>query len=162
LYRLTRIETISDRYINEDKVGFSNEQPDDSYLLIEGDILYSNINSISHIGKTAQYKGNSILYHGINLLRLSPKINISSNFLFQLLSTDDKINWAKAHANKAVSQASINKNSLSHQQLLLPAYKEQEQIGAFFLQIDHLITLHQRKLDHLQLQKKALLQQMFV
>jgi len=39
---------------------------------------------------------------------------------------------------------------------------EQRQIGAFFRELDSLITLHQRKLDHLKLQKKALLQQMFV
>ncbi|AKN33778.1 restriction endonuclease [Clostridium carboxidivorans P7] len=39
---------------------------------------------------------------------------------------------------------------------------EQKLIGDLFWQIDHLITLHQRKLNHLQEQKKALLQQMFV
>ena len=39
---------------------------------------------------------------------------------------------------------------------------EQVKIGQFFEQFDALITLHQRKLDHLKLQKKALLQQMFV
>jgi type I restriction enzyme S subunit len=31
-----------------------------------------------------------------------------------------------------------------------------------FANLDNLITLHQRKLEHLQQQKKALLQQMFV
>lgn len=44
----------------------------------------------------------------------------------------------------------------------LPSLVEQKKIGAFFKNIDHLITLHQRKLNHLQEQKKALLQQMFV
>lgn len=39
---------------------------------------------------------------------------------------------------------------------------EQREIGTFFSQLDHLISLHQRKLEHLQEQKKALLQQMFV
>lgn len=39
---------------------------------------------------------------------------------------------------------------------------EQEKIGIFFANIDNLITLHQRKLEHLQQQKKALLQQMFI
>ena len=43
-----------------------------------------------------------------------------------------------------------------------PSQEEQQQIGCFFEQLDHLITLHQRKLTHLQKQKKALLQQMFV
>ena len=39
---------------------------------------------------------------------------------------------------------------------------EQRLIGALFRDLDSLITLHQRELDHLKLQKKALLQQMFV
>ena len=45
---------------------------------------------------------------------------------------------------------------------LFPKFKEQEQIGTFFRNLDNLISLHQRKLEHLQKQKKALLQQMFV
>lgn len=39
---------------------------------------------------------------------------------------------------------------------------EQVKIGNFIKSLDNYITLHQRKLEHLQLQKKALLQQMFV
>lgn len=44
----------------------------------------------------------------------------------------------------------------------VPNNVEQARIGAFFRDLDTLITLHQRKLDHLKLQKKALLQQMFI
>ena len=44
----------------------------------------------------------------------------------------------------------------------IPSLEEQNRISTFINQIDELITLHQRKLEHLQLQKKALLQQMFV
>ena len=39
---------------------------------------------------------------------------------------------------------------------------EQKQIGAFFNQFDHLITLHQRKLEKLQNIKKSMLEKMFV
>lgn len=46
--------------------------------------------------------------------------------------------------------------------VLVPTLAEQKQIGTLLNAIDKFITLHQRKLDHLQLQKKALLQQMFV
>ena len=46
--------------------------------------------------------------------------------------------------------------------VLVPTLAEQKQIGTLLSAIDKFITLHQRKLDHLQLQKKALLQQMFV
>ncbi|HFI0583297.1 TPA: restriction endonuclease subunit S, partial [Streptococcus suis] len=44
----------------------------------------------------------------------------------------------------------------------LPTLPEQEAIGTFFSDLDQLITLHQRQLDHLKLLKKALLQQMFI
>ena len=48
-------------------------------------------------------------------------------------------------------------------EMLIPTnMNEQYLIGKFFENFDNLITLHQRKLEHLQLQKKALLQQMFV
>lgn len=47
-------------------------------------------------------------------------------------------------------------------ELLVPSIKEQNEISSFLNNVDYIITLHQRKLDHLQLQKKALLQQMFV
>jgi type I restriction enzyme S subunit len=43
-----------------------------------------------------------------------------------------------------------------------PAVEEQTKIAELFASLDHLITLHQRKLGHLQEQKKALLQQMFI
>ena len=46
--------------------------------------------------------------------------------------------------------------------IVIPSFEEQNRISTFIKQIDDVITLHQRKLDHLQLQKKALLQQMFV
>ncbi|MBZ4025953.1 restriction endonuclease subunit S, partial [Ligilactobacillus salivarius] len=44
----------------------------------------------------------------------------------------------------------------------VPSLKEQQKIGNFLSDLDSLITLHQRKLEHLELMKKGLLQQMFV
>ena len=46
--------------------------------------------------------------------------------------------------------------------VLIPSVDERTKITQLILSIEEIITLHQRKLDHLQLQKKALLQQMFV
>lgn len=45
---------------------------------------------------------------------------------------------------------------------LCPSIDEEVCISNLLTKFDELITLHQRKLNHLQLQKKALLQQMFV
>lgn len=79
--------------------------------------------------------------------------------------------WAYIIKNKFFEEAlkapggtikTITKEVLSNFIILYPKFSEQEQIGSFFEKLDKLITLHQRKLDHLQLQKKALLQQMFV
>lgn len=39
---------------------------------------------------------------------------------------------------------------------------EQEKIGQYFLSLDHLITLHQRKLNQLQTMKKFMLQNLFI
>ena len=46
--------------------------------------------------------------------------------------------------------------------VMLTSEEEQNEIGRYFQQIDHLITLHQRKLEELKKMKKTLLQQMFV
>ncbi|MCQ2011299.1 restriction endonuclease subunit S [Sporolactobacillus sp. STSJ-5] len=56
----------------------------------------------------------------------------------------------------------ITKEALSRFSVALPEYEEQQKIGTFFKNLDHLITLHQRKLDHCKNLKKSLLQQMFV
>lgn len=46
-------------------------------------------------------------------------------------------------------------------EMIFPSQGEQQKIGQFFCKLDNLITLHQRKLTHLQAQKKGLLQKMF-
>lgn len=56
----------------------------------------------------------------------------------------------------------ITKEALSSFEIYLPEYEEQKKIGSFFAQLDHLITLHQRKLEKLQNLKKAYLNEMFV
>ncbi len=159
-YRLTRIESISQGMLNVTRLGFTNEKPDQKYLLNLGDILYSNINSLSHIGKVALVDTTGI-YHGINLLRLKMRNGVDSEFLFQRLNTMPMKNWAVSHANPAVSQASINQTELSKQPISSPTLPEQQQIGSFFKEIDNTIALHQRKLDLLKEQKKGYLQKMF-
>lgn len=46
-------------------------------------------------------------------------------------------------------------------ELLVPSIKEQNEISSFLNNVDYIITLHQRKLEHLNLKKKALLQKLF-
>jgi len=53
-------------------------------------------------------------------------------------------------------------NDLLKNHLLFPNEEEQAEIGRLFVQLDDLITLHQRELKKLQNMKKALLEKMFV
>ena len=56
----------------------------------------------------------------------------------------------------------ITKDELLSKTIMVPEYAEQQQIGVFFSNLDHLITLHQRKLEKLKNIKKSLLEKMFV
>ena len=54
------------------------------------------------------------------------------------------------------------KGSVLHQQLIsYPNYEEQQKVGTYFDNLDNLITLHQRKLEHIKYFKKYCLQKMF-
>ena len=59
-------------------------------------------------------------------------------------------------------RAKLNAETLMGLDLLLPVKQEQVLIGNYFANLDHLITLHQRKLEKLQNIKKAMLEKMFV
>ena len=79
-------------------------------------------------------------------------------FLYYLMQL---IPWKKFDESTGVP--SLSKTTIDNINGYVPSNsKEEESISALFNQLDKSITLHQRKLDHLQLQKKALLQQMFV
>ena len=55
----------------------------------------------------------------------------------------------------------LSKNDLDNQEISIPSEEEQKAIGSFFRQLDHLITLHQRKLEGYKRVKKSLLEKMF-
>ena len=59
-------------------------------------------------------------------------------------------------------RAKLNAETLMDIELLLPSKNEQIQIGHYLARLDHLITLHQRKLEKLQNIKKSCLEKMFV
>ena len=56
----------------------------------------------------------------------------------------------------------LSKNDLDNQEIAIPSEEEQKIIGSFFRQLDNLITLHQRKVEKLQIMKKSMLEKMFV
>ena len=81
---ITRIETIWNGTIDLNRVRYIKDYDDkliEKYKLKEGDILFSHINSDSHLGKTAIFKNYNItLVHGINLLLLRPKNQVNKKF----------------------------------------------------------------------------------
>ncbi|MDD3307748.1 MAG: restriction endonuclease subunit S, partial [Acetobacterium sp.] len=55
----------------------------------------------------------------------------------------------------------LNRNDVHATKIYMPNLEEQEKISSFLRKCDHLITLQQRQLTHLQTRKKGLLQKMF-
>ena len=87
-YPVTRIETISVEKINPEKFGYIKnieKAKIDEFKLKEGDILFSHINSVEHIGKTAIYENTpELLIQGMNLLLLrTDKDKIEPKYFLQ-------------------------------------------------------------------------------
>jgi type I restriction enzyme S subunit len=162
-YRVTRIETISNQTIDLTKVGFiSTDQDISGYKLRIGDMLLSNINSVSQIGKTAFVSQDYDLYHGMNLLRLIvDKAENSPLFVYYLLNTDSVRESFRARANKAVNQASINQTELGRTAVTLPKKAEQQHIADCLSALDELIAAQRAKHAALQTHKQGLMQQLF-
>ena len=118
-----------------------------------GDILISASGSI---GRTVVYNGEDAYFQDSNIVWLNHNGKIDNSFLLQFYN---QVKWAGLEGSTI--KRLYNKNILETD-IALPKIEEQRLIGKFFTLVDSTITLHQRKLDHLQLQKKALLQQMFV
>jgi type I restriction enzyme S subunit len=87
--------------------------------------------------------------------------DFDKKFLYVFLQTD-LINQYFMSSLTGTTIKNLGLKTIRETIIQTPSIREQSQIGAFFSNLDNLITLHQRKLTHLQTQKKALLQQMFV
>lgn len=118
-----------------------------------GDILISASGSI---GRTVVYQGEDEYFQDSNIVWLKHDERLDNSFLKQFYSI---VKWQGLEGSTI--KRLYNKNILETE-ISVPEVAEQRLIGAFFEQFDHLITLHQRKLERLQEQKKALLQQMFI
>ena len=162
-YKITRIETISSGTINPERLG-SSDDVNQNYLLQDGDILFSHINSLPYIGNTAIYTNNlGPLYHGMNLLNIrTDKEIVDPFFLLYVLKNERSRNWFRMTAKPAVNQASIPVSDLSEFVFCIPNIEEQRRISSLLIKLDDTITLHQRKCDELKNYKKGLLQNMFV
>ena len=131
-----------------------------AYILNAGDIVFSRVGSVDINALITPFQS-TWLFSG-RVLRGRPQNKNSSQFLHTLLETEDVKNDIRT---RAVGQTmpSINTEILKTTPLRLPeSTLEQEQLGKYFLNLDTLITLHQRKLEKLQNIKKSCLEKMFV
>ena len=150
--------------------------------LVEGDIVHVNINKFINNNALKNSAAKLISRNSIALVTrvgvgkvavINQDFTTSQDFLS--LSEFDgsdikflayqlyRLMQENAKVLQGTSIKGITKTELSEQNISIPSSgQEQNLISDILSKIDSIITLHQRKLEHLKLQKKALLQQMFV
>ena len=162
--KVSRIETISGHKVNMERVGYvAPFESSENYRLRVGDILFSNINSVEYIGNTAFIDKDYDLYHGMNLLRLTPNHMVVIPFyLYLLLNTNRMLNRFKTICNKAVSQASINQTELGKTVVQIPPINTQEQICELYQALYTKLETESHTKSLFQNQKQYLLRQMFI
>ncbi|YCN58462.1 restriction endonuclease subunit S [Rhodococcus erythropolis] len=139
---ITRIETISKSTVDIERVGYADLDVSnvEKWLLRDGDILFSHINSVEHIGKCAVYRGEPAqLVHGMNLLCLRADPEIASVEFLKHQIRSPGFRWQlQKFVNKAVNQASVSIGNLKTLTIPLPPLPEQRRIAAILDQADTL------------------------
>ncbi|HEM5139368.1 TPA: restriction endonuclease subunit S [Streptococcus suis] len=154
----TKYETV----ISEVDTFVSVEDNNNSVVYSEGgEVLVpaSGESSLDIARASVVAKKGIILGGDINIIRLHSEI--FPVFLALTISNGKQQKGLSKRA-QGKSVVHLHNSDLKKVDLDFPTLPEQEVIGSFFSDLDQLITLHQRQLDHLKLLKKALLQQMFI
>lgn len=156
------VATMSDMSFSRDINSTEN------YMKTYNKILYGEIAFEGHSNKKYRFGRfvlndyrNGIVSHIYDIYKII--IDYDMNFMKEWISLDRVM--YKPLVNSTTSARMMNSlqaKKLYKQKVLLPDLQEQKEIGNFLNKFDTLIALHQRKLDHLELMKKGLLQQMFV
>ncbi|MCG3185872.1 MAG: hypothetical protein IOMNBAOH_00395 [Rhodocyclaceae bacterium] len=139
---ITRIETIAAGTINPDRVRWVSADPSlvENFQLAPGDILFSHINSVDHIAKTALYSGTPTrLIHGINLLRLRPRLEcVEPVWLLHLLKHEAVRTHFRTRCKRAVNQASLNQTDIKSLSTYLPPLSLQRAFANRITAVDNL------------------------
>lgn len=131
----------------------------DDYLLQKGDVLFARTGA--SVGKTYIYRpSDGDLYFAGFLIRAKIKSDYDADFIFQNTLTDNYDSYIRITSQRS-GQPGVNAQEYANFALSVPCLAEQKKIGAYFTNLDNLITLHQRKCDALQKFKKSMLQKMF-
>lgn len=166
-YPITRIETISDRTVDRDKMGYAgitDITKYSDYVLQDGDILMSHINSETHLGKVARYEkyeGETII-HGMNLLCLRPNKNlVDSRYAFYYLSSEAFLHQIPRITKKSVNQASFNVAALKELTFPISSMEVQQPVADILDKANELIALRKEQLAKLDELVKARFVELF-
>ena len=115
----------------------------DNYKLTEGDILFARTGA--SVGKSYIYRNSDgLVYYAGFLIRARIKEEYDAEFVFQNTLTD-RYNKYIAVISQRSGQPGVNAQEYAEFEIEVPKKEEQTKIGTYFRNIDHLITLHQRK-----------------
>lgn len=166
-YPITRIETISNRTVDRDKMGYAgitDITKYSDYVLQDGDILMSHINSETHLGKVARYEkyeGETII-HGMNLLCLRPNKNlVDSRYAFYYLSSEAFLHQIPRITKKSVNQASFNVAALKELTFPIFSMEVQQPVADILDKANELIALRKEQLAKLDELVKARFVELF-
>lgn len=158
---LIRSQNVNGNKVDFEDIVYIDESIDESMAnsrVFTNDVLI-NITGAS-IGRSAVYKGLERANVNQHVCIIRPIEGYYSEFI--------QLNLASANGQKQIesSQAGGGREELNFQQIGkmhfdFPNLAEQEQIGKYFTNLDHLITLHQRKYDEITELKKYMLKKMF-
>lgn len=144
----------SDRRISQDEY----EKIHSKFSLKKGDVLLTIVGSI---GETAILKDPEGITFQRSVAFLRPNEYISSDFLYAKIQTPafqkDLESRKSTSAQPGIYLGDLAEIPVEY----APSLEEQIKIGEYFWQLDHLITLHQRKCDEVKSLKKYMLQKMF-
>ena len=118
-------------------------------------VLYGKLRPYLHNWLNPDFKGIAVGDWWV----LKP-VNMDKNFLYRLIQTQQFDNVANQSSGSKMPRADWNLIS-SSEFMLPPSKEEQSKIGGYFDELDHLITLHQRKCEETKKLKKYMLQKMF-
>ena len=126
------------------------------YLLSSGDIIFARTGA--SVGKTYIYRENDgIVYFAGFLIRAKVNQDNDAEFVFQSTLSPSYEKYIRITSQRS-GQPGVNAQEYGEYDLFAPSKEEQQRIGHFLRGIDNLITLHQRKLEEMKNQKKALMQ----
>lgn len=151
---------ISDDNLNHLPESFIEQYPE--FVLKEGDIVVGLNRPITNgnlkIARIPSKYNNFMLYQRAG--KIVYKAGCDKDFSYILLSQE----ILKHTLVEAVGsdQPFISTSKLDKWKIMMPMnIEEQEKIGVYFSNLDHIITLHQRKYDKLVVIKKSMLEKMF-